>query len=101
MRSGRYSLRRLAAALVIVLIADAAAWIGAIVLPLLGDLGNIKRAGLPAQARANPATLPGIWWACLLAFFMLPTFVLPSGTGSPANPAWYAGKSRPGWRRAG
>jgi len=35
-RSGRYSLRKLAAVLVVVLIVDAAAWLGAIVLPVLG-----------------------------------------------------------------
>lgn len=86
-RSRRYSLRGLAAALVIVLIVDAAALLGAIALPLLGILGefgfllamvifvvwfvpvanlwvpfqmmaDIWRAGLPAQARANRVILP-------------------------------------------
>jgi hypothetical protein len=145
-RPTRYSLRRLAAALVMVLIADAAAWLGAIALPRLGDLGNtgflvamvmfviwlyrvrviadghgwpqrwspgaavwswfapvvnlfvpfqimadIWRAGLPAQARPNPATLPGIWWTCMLAFFLLSAFLSSAVTGSPANPAWYVG----------
>jgi hypothetical protein len=129
-RTGRYSLQRLAAVLVIVLVADVAAWLGAAVAPapvlVLGavaDLGfwvavvmfavwfyrarvnadghgwpqrrspswaivawfvpvvnlwfpfqimvDIWRAGLPAKARANRAILPGIWWACLLAFLFL------------------------------
>jgi hypothetical protein len=129
-----------------VLAADAAAWLGAIALPWLGDLGDsgflvamvmfvvwfyrarvnaeghgwpqrrspgaaiwswfvpavnlfapfqimadIWRAGLPAQARANPATLPGTWWGCMLAFFLLSSFLPSAGTGSPADPAWYAG----------
>jgi hypothetical protein len=145
-RSRHYSLRWLAAALVIVLTADAAAWLGAIGLPWLGDLGNsgflaamvmfvvwlyrarvnadgrgwpqrrppaaaiwcwfapvvnlfvpfqimadIWRAGLPAEARANPATLPGTWWACMLTFFLLSPFSPSAVTGSPANSAWYAG----------
>jgi hypothetical protein len=38
--SGRYSLRKLAAALVIVLIVDAAAWLGAMVLPTLGAVST-------------------------------------------------------------
>lgn len=114
-RSGRYLLRRLAAALVIVLLMDTAAWLGAIALPSLGGLANfgfivvvamfvvwfyrarvnaegngwpqrrspawaiagwivpvvflwfpfqimadIWRAGLPAEARANRAILPGV-----------------------------------------
>jgi hypothetical protein len=143
-RSGRYSLRRLAPALVIVLAADAAAWLGAIAVPWLGDLGDsgflvamvmfvvwlyrarinadghgwpqrrspgaaiwswfapvvnlfvpfqivadIWRAGLPAQARANPATLPGIWWTCMLAFFLLSSFLSSAVSGGPADPAWY------------
>ena len=39
-RSGRYSLRKLAAVLVIVLIVDAAAWLGGMVLPVLGVVSN-------------------------------------------------------------
>lgn len=39
-RSGRYSLRKLAAVLVIVLIVDAAAWLGAMVLPVLGVVSD-------------------------------------------------------------
>jgi hypothetical protein len=48
-------------------------------------MADIWRAGLPAEERADPATLPGIWWACVLA-----SFLLSSITGSPGNPAWYA-----------
>jgi hypothetical protein len=48
-------------------------------------MADIWRAGLPAESRANPATLPGIWWACVLAIF-----VLMSTTGSSGHPAWYA-----------
>lgn len=136
-RSARYALRGLAAALTTVLIMDAAIWLSAIALPSLSgpsDFGffvamvmflvwfyrarvnadghdwpqrrslgwafwgwfipvvnlwfpfqmmvDIWRAGLPAQARANPATLPGIWWACCLAFF-----ILQAVAGSPSNPA--------------
>ena len=139
-RAGRYPLRRLAAALVTVLIADTATGLGAIALPSLGGLAgfglvvavvmfvawfyrarvnaeghgwpqrlsaawaiacwiapvanlwlpflimaDIWRAGLPAEARANRALLPGIWWACLLAFFCL-----LSVTAGP-HQAWYAG----------
>ena len=40
MRSGRYSLRKLAAVLVIVLIGDAAARLGGMVLPVSGVVGN-------------------------------------------------------------
>lgn len=141
MRSGRYSLRKLAAVLVIVLIVDAAAWLGAMVLPVLGVVSNfgffvalvmflvwfyrarvnaeghgwpqrlprgwaigawfapvvnfwfpfqimadIWRAGLPEQARAGIAILPGIWWASLLAFFCLLSSHGPAG---PAHLAWY------------
>lgn len=39
-RSGHYSLRKLAAVLVIVLIVDAAAWLGAMVLPVFGIVSN-------------------------------------------------------------
>ena len=139
-RSGRYSLRKLAAVLVIVLIADAAAWLGAIVQPALADVSNsgffvamvmflvwfyrarvnaeghgwpqrrspglaiwawfvpvvnfyfpfqvmadIWRAGLPEQARANRAILPGIWWASLLAFICL----LPYAPAGHAKLVWY------------
>ncbi len=139
-RSRRYSLRKLGAALVIVLMADAAAWLGAMVLPELVAvssfgvlaamvmfvawfyrarvnaeghgwpqrrspgwaiaawvvpvvnfwfpfqiMADIWRAGLPAQARASRAILPGIWWASLLAFFCL----LSSYPTGPANPVWY------------
>ena len=145
-RSGRYSLQRLAVPVVIVLIAEAAACLGAIALPRLSGLCNvgffvamvmfvvwfyrarvnadghgwpqrqspglaiwswffpvvnlwypfqvmadIRRAGLPAQARASPAIMPGIWWTCWLAFFTLSSFLLGSGPGSPAHPARYAG----------
>jgi hypothetical protein len=141
-RSRRYSLRRLAAVLVAVLILDAAALLGAIVLPVLVAVSNwgflvamvmfvvwfyrarvnaeghgwpqrqsprwailawvvpvvnfwvpfqimadIWRAGLPEQARATRAILPGIWWAFWLAFLCLRSFV-PSGS---AHLAWYAG----------
>jgi len=34
-------------------------------------MADIWRAGLPDEERENPATLPGIWWASLLAFFLL------------------------------
>ncbi len=54
-------------------------------------MADIWRAGLPARERAKPATLPGIWWTCLVAFFMLSSFLLPSTAGSHANPAWYVG----------
>jgi hypothetical protein len=139
-RAGRYSLRWLAAALMIVLVADAAAWLGAIALHSLGGaadsgffvamvmfvvwfyrarvnaeghgwpqrqsrvwtitawfvplvnlwfpfqiMADIWRAGLPTEARANRAILPGIWWTCLLAFFLS-----SAATGS-ANQVWYAG----------
>lgn len=138
-RSGRYSLQGLAAALAIILAADAAVWLGAIALPLLGVPGSlglavaiamfvvwfyrarvnadghgwpqrlppgwavwawivpvanfffpfqimvdIWRAGLPAEARANRATLPGIWWTCVLAFELLLSF-----SGELAKPIWY------------
>jgi Domain of unknown function (DUF4328) len=141
LRSGRYSLQGLAAALTIVLIVDAAVWLGAIALPVLGVPGNlglcvavvmfvvwfyrarvnadghgwpqrlpagwtiwawvvpvasfwfpfqimvdIWRAGLPAEARANRATLPGIWWTCVLASELLLSF-----TGELAKPIRYAG----------
>lgn len=141
-RSRRYSLRKLAAVLVIVLIVDAAAWLGAIVQPALAGVSDtgffvamvmflvwfyrarvnaegrgwpqrrspglaiwgwfvpvanfyfpfqimvdIWRAGLPEQARANLAILPGIWWACLLAFFCL----LPYAPAGHANPVWHVG----------
>jgi hypothetical protein len=141
-RARRYSLRKLAAVLVTVLILDAAAWLGAIVLPVLVAVSNwgflvsmvmfvvwfyrarvnaeghgwpqrreprwaivawvvpvvnfwvpfqvmadIWRAGLPEQARARRAILPGIWWAFLLGFFCLLSFI-PSGS---AHLAWYVG----------
>ena len=125
-RSRHYSLRKLAVAVETVLIADAAALLGAIVSPRLVAastsgflaamvifvvwfyrarvnaeghgwpqrrppgwailawlvplanfwvpfqiMADIWRAGLPEQARADRATLPGIWWACLLAFFCM------------------------------
>jgi len=54
-------------------------------------MADIWRAGLPAQARASPAIMPGIWWTCWLAFFTLSSFLLGSGPGSPAHPARYAG----------
>jgi Domain of unknown function (DUF4328) len=137
--SGRYSLRKLAAVLVIVLIVDTVAWLGAIVVPVLGLVSNfgvivamvmflvwfyrarvnaegqgwpqrlspgwaigawfapvvflwfpfqimvdIWRAGLPEQARTNSAILPGIWWASLLAFVGLLSFV-----PGPAHLVWY------------
>jgi hypothetical protein len=50
-------------------------------------MADIWRAGLPEPSRANRAILPGIWWACLLAFFCLLSFV-PVGT---AHRAWYLG----------
>lgn len=139
-RSGPHPLRPLAAVLVTVLVADAAAWLGAIVAPLLLAVSNlglfaamvlfvawfyrarvsaeghgwpqrrspgwaivswlvpvvnfwvpfqimadIWRAGLPEPARANRAVLPGIWWACLLAFFCLLSFA-PAGL---AHRVWY------------
>jgi uncharacterized Tic20 family protein len=141
--SGRYSLRKLGAVLVIVLIVDAAAWLGALVLPVLGVVSNfgffvamimflvwfyrarinaeghgwpqrltpgwaigawfapvvnfwfpfqimvdIWRAGLPEQARANRAILPGIWWTSLLAFFCLLSLHVPTGS---AHLVWYTG----------
>jgi hypothetical protein len=54
-------------------------------------MADIWRAGLPAQARANPATLPGIWWSCLLAFFTLSSFLPSAVTPGRANPPWYVG----------
>ena len=47
-------------------------------------MADIWRAGLPDEERANPATLPGIWWACLLAFFLLWAFA-----ADPANKTSY------------
>jgi hypothetical protein len=47
-------------------------------------MADIWRAGLPAEARAKPATLPQLWWACWLAFFLLSSVV-----GIPAHAAWY------------
>jgi hypothetical protein len=125
-RPRRYSLRRLAAAVTILLVADAAVWLGAIAFPWLGKPGgfgafaallmfvtwfyrarvnadgygwpqrrppglaiwawffpvvnlyipfqimaDIWRAGLPAEERSSPATLPAIWWMCVLAFYLL------------------------------
>jgi hypothetical protein len=49
-------------------------------------MADIWRAGLPAEARANRAILPGIWWTCLLAFSWL-----WSVTPGPANHIWYVG----------
>jgi hypothetical protein len=141
-RSQRYSLRKLAAVLVTVLILDGVALLGAIGLPALVAvskwgflaamvmfvvwfyrarvnaeghgwpqrqsprwailawvvpvlnfwvpfqiMADIWRAGLPEQARAGRALLPGIWWAFWLAFLCLRSFV-PSGS---AHLAWYAG----------
>jgi Domain of unknown function (DUF4328) len=138
-RPRRYSLRKLGAAVVIVLIVDVTAWLGAIALPLLDGVAtfgflvalvmfltwfyrarvnadghgwpqrrlpvwaivgwfvpfvnlwfpfqmmvDIWRAGLPAESRANRATLPGIWWTCFLAFY-----ILSSVTGGIANLDWY------------
>jgi len=139
-RSGPYPLRTLSAVLVTVLTADAAAWLGAIVLPMLVGvstfgflvamvmfvvwfyrarvnaegrgwpqrrspgwaiaawvvpvvnfwfpfqiMADIWRAGLPEPPRANRAMLPGIWWACLLAFFCLLSYG-PAGSG---HRVWY------------
>ena len=136
-RSGRYSLQGLAAALVFVLIADVAAWLGGIALPLLGGVASfgflvamvmfvvwfyrarvnaeghgwpqrharvwtiaawfiplinlwlpfrimtdIWRAGLPPEARANRAILPGIWWTCCLTYALL-------SVAAGSNQAWY------------
>lgn len=50
-------------------------------------MADIWRAGLPEQARANIAVLPGIWWTSVLAFFCL----LPYDPAEPAHLAWYAG----------
>lgn len=140
-RAGGYSLGRLALALMIVLIGDAAVWLGAIARPVLAltavanfvalvaivmflvwfyrarvnadgsgwpqrlapgwavwswfipvvnlwlpfqIMADIWRSSLPAEARANRATLPGIWWTSLLALFLLLTI-----SGSQTNPLWY------------
>ena len=48
-------------------------------------MADIWRAGLPGPQRANRAILPGIWWACLLAFFCL----LSNGPAGPGNRVWY------------
>jgi hypothetical protein len=54
-------------------------------------MADIWRVGLPVQARASPAILPGIWWTCWLAFFTLSSLLVGSGPGSPAHPASYVG----------
>jgi len=46
---------------------------------------SIWRASLPDQARAKRAVLPGIWWASLLSFFAVSSF-LPA---SLASHVWY------------
>lgn len=43
-------------------------------------MADIWRAGLPAEARANPAKLPATWWTCLLAFFLLSSFTAGSAS---------------------
>jgi hypothetical protein len=150
-RTGGYSLRGLGVALVVLLGADAAAWLAAFAFPALGAgnppsalgvagslgacaavvvflvwfyrarvnadgrgwpqrrspgwaigawfvpvinlwfpfqiMADIWRAGLPAEARANRLILPGIWWACFLAFYLVAS-VVPAGR---ANLVWYVG----------
>jgi hypothetical protein len=85
--SGRYSLRKLAAVLVIVLIVDAAAWLGAIVLPVLGVVSGFGffvalvmflfwfyRARVNAEGRGWPQRLSrgwaiGAWFAPVVNFW--------------------------------
>lgn len=89
MRSGRYSLRKLAAALVIVLIGDAAARLGGMVLPVSGIVGNsgffvamvmflvwFYRARVNAEGHGWPQHLsPG--WAIGAWFFPVVNFWFP------------------------
>jgi hypothetical protein len=48
-------------------------------------MADIWRAGLPAEERANRATLPGIWWASLVALALLWSAL------GPAIHLWYVG----------
>jgi hypothetical protein len=85
--SGRYSLRKLAAALVIVLIVDATAWLGTLALPGLGVVSNFGffaamvmflfwfyRARVNAEGHGWPQRLSrgwaiGAWFAPVLNFW--------------------------------
>jgi hypothetical protein len=85
--SGRYSLRKLAAVLVIVLIVDAAAWLGALVLPVLGIVSGFGffaamimflvwfyRARVNAEGEGWPQRLSrgwavGAWFAPVINFW--------------------------------
>jgi hypothetical protein len=49
-------------------------------------MADIWRAGLPPEARANRAVLPGTWWASVLAFNCL-----WSVTSGSAIHLWYVG----------
>jgi hypothetical protein len=89
--SRRYSLRKLAAALVTVLVVDAAAWLGAIVVPVLVAVSNFGflvamvmfvvwfyRARINAEGHGWPQRLsPG--WAIVAWVVPVVNFWFPSG----------------------
>jgi hypothetical protein len=86
-RAGRYSLRKLAAVLVVVLIVDAAAWLGAMILPVLGVVSAFGffaamvmflvwfyRARVNAEGhgwpqRRSPGWAIGAWFAPVVNFW--------------------------------
>jgi hypothetical protein len=87
--TGRYSLRKLAVVLVIVLIVDTAAWLGAIVLPALGVVSSFGffvalvmflvwfyRARVNAEGHGWPQRLSRGWaigaWFTPVVFFWFP-----------------------------